>query len=100
MVLAWQLAQIQGDIKTGRALVERGNRSELEKAGFPSVRAASSQVGTLIAQQLGLMRALVMVGTVVGDPALAVPRRAAEREAEQAIKKIKGRAEDASLLAL
>lgn len=90
LVLAWQLAQIQGDIKTGRALVESGNRKKMEDAGFPSVRAASAHVGGLIAQQLGLMRSLVMVGTVVGDPALQVPRRKAEREAEQTIKKIRG----------
>lgn len=100
LVLAWQLAQVQGDIKMGRALVESGDRKKMEGAGFPSVRAASAHVGTLIAQQLGLMRALVIVGTVVGDPALAVPRRLAEREAEQTIKKIKSKTGDESLLAL
>lgn len=84
----------------GRALVESGDRKKMEGAGFPSVRAASAHVGTLIAQQLGLMRALVIVGTVVGDPALAVPRRLAEREAEQTIKKIKSKTGDESLLAL
>jgi len=101
LVLAWQLAQIQGDILTGRQLVERGDRKELELAGFPSVRSAAATVGTLIAQQLTLMRSLMMVGTVVGDPINQVPRRIAEREAEQTINKLKGSAEEnESLLAL
>jgi hypothetical protein len=99
LVLAWQLAQIQGDIKTVRALIEKGDRKKLDDAGYPSVRAASVNVSSLITQQLTLMRSLVMVGTVVGDPALAVPRRQAEREAEQTINAVRSKPTK-SLLAL
>ena len=91
LVLAWQLAQTQGDIKTIRNSIERGDRDELDESGFPSVRAAAAYVGTLIAQQLTLMRALQMVGTVVGDPVDQIPRRKAEREAEQTINKLKAK---------
>ena len=91
LVLAWQLSQIQGDIKTIRADIDKGDREALEEGGFPSVRAAASYVGTLISQQLNLMRALQMVGTVVGDPVDQIPRRKAEREAEQTISKLKAK---------
>jgi len=89
LVVAHQLCRIQADIVTMFAMVDRGDREEMDEAGFPSVRAVNQNIGTLQSQQLNLMRALRMCGTVVGDPMAEIPRRKAEREAEQTIGRLK-----------
>ena len=91
LVLAWQLAWVQCDIKEQRALVASGDRERLENAGFPSVRAASMNIGILMQQQLKLMAALRITGAVAGDPpaVFELPRRKAEREAEQTTNRLR-----------
>lgn len=90
LVLAAQLARCQADIEASSKLVASGDREAMEEAGFPSVRSVNSNIGTLTARQLSLMRALQIVGTVIGDPVEQMPRRKAEREAEQTIARLKG----------
>lgn len=88
LVLAAQLAGVQADMENMKQLAQSGDRAAMEEAGFPSIRAIRMTNGALLAQQISLMRALRMIGTVVGDPDDEVPRRRAEREAERTIKSL------------
>lgn len=103
LVLAHQLARCQADIASGFELCDSGDRLLMEEHGFPSVHAVNQNIGSLVTRQLTLMRALQMVGAMVGDLAAdKVPRRKAEREAEQTIRRLRGSAGEGeqSLLAL
>ena len=89
LVLAAQLAGIQADVEEGRRLVASGDRDKMEEQGYPSVKAVRANIGALLQQQVMLMRALRIVGNVAGDPGQELPRRQAEREAEQTIARLK-----------
>ena len=89
LVLAAQLARTQAEIEEGARLIHSGDREQMETKGYPSVRAVRSNISTLLMQQINLMRSLRIVGNVVGDPTQEIPRRKAEREAEQTINRLK-----------
>jgi len=89
LVLAAQLSGIQADVEEGRRLVASGDRERMEELGYPSVKAVRANIGALLQQQVMLMRALRIVGNVAGDPGQELPRRKAEREAEQTIARLK-----------
>ena len=89
LTLAAQLARVQADIFAGAALVDSGDRVAMADAGFPSIKTVQINNTILLGQQMTLMRALKIVGGVVGDPEMEAPRRQAEREAEHTINRAK-----------
>ena len=50
LVLAAQLAGVQADIESDRALLASGDREAMEERGYPSVKAVRAAMGVLIGQ--------------------------------------------------